>query len=265
MITLLRDDDGRPLLVEPPNPADRATADLVWAGRRLTVRVRDVALLGPAPRDATPGLGYVAAGPRPYPPAIVVPSDMPPPNAEAPGDARVELEACGERIVLSGAPDMQVVGEAIHGFLAADRPTLAAAERRQIAAGLLARWQVATVLRPDDLLTASDRLRAWVERRFPDAVWHREWPLLHRQPNGTVVRGTADLVIEHANGFAVVDHKSFPGTAEQAIARAVGYAGQLAAYADAVAAARRRPVTECWVHLPVLGAMVPMRLAKPSC
>ncbi|MCC6763626.1 MAG: UvrD-helicase domain-containing protein [Deltaproteobacteria bacterium] len=267
MVAQLRDAKGKALLAEAPSPMDGPTADLAWAGRPVTVRVRDVALLGPAPRDAAPGVGYVAAGPRTHPPAILVPSEMEPPDRFAedgtPIDpaadaARLGIERCGERLVLGGKPDMQRLGEAVHGFLAADRPTLDERERREMADGLLKRWGVETALRPDDLLDASDRLRAWVEARFPGSVWHREWPLQHRQPDGTIVRGTADLVIEHSGGFAVIDHKSFPGTAEQAAHRAVAYTGQLAAYAAAVTAARGRPVTGCFVHLPVLGAIVPM-------
>src|SRR5262249_5166212 len=154
-------------------------------------------------RDVTPGLGYVARGPRTYPPAITVPSEMldaaaergletptasgvAPPVATGSRSARaadgqldlfsaahtVALERHGERIVLAGSPDMQLLGEAIHGFLAADRPEIGDDERRAIAAGLLRRWGVASALRPDDLLRASDRLRAWVEGRLPGAVWH---------------------------------------------------------------------------------------------
>jgi ATP-dependent exoDNAse (exonuclease V) beta subunit len=222
------------------------------------------------PRDVTPGEGYAARGLQSYPPAVVVPSSLVPPGEPRDGDRReidvvaaaagLELERCGERLVLSGNPEMQILGEAIHGFLAADRPTLATDDRRALAQGLLERWGVGFALRPEDLLRASDRLRQWIEARFRGAVWHREWPLLHRQPDGTVVRGTADLVIEHADGFVVIDHKSFPGTAEQAATRALGYAGQLAAYAAAVAAAKGRPVTGCFIHLPVLGAVVPIRV-----
>jgi hypothetical protein len=153
---------------------------------------------------------------------------------------------------------MQLLGDAIHGFLAADRPTLEIGDRRTIAAELLRRWGVSFALQPDDLLRASDRLRQWIDGRWPGAVWHREWPLLHRQSTGTIVRGTADLVIEHADGYAVIDHKSFPGTAEQASRRALGYAGQLGAYAAAVKAATGRRVTGCFVHLPILGAIVPV-------
>jgi ATP-dependent exoDNAse (exonuclease V) beta subunit len=263
MVAQLQDAEGRTLLTEAPDPMDAPSAEVVWAGRPVTLRVREAAPLAPVPRDVTPGLGYAAAGPREYWPAVVVPSDMLPSDelvASAAAAEGLALEPFGERLVLSGNPEMQLLGEAIHGFLAADRPTLDTADRREIARGLLQRWDVAGALPPDDLLRASDRLRHWVDTRWPGAIWHREWPLLHRQPNGTIVRGTADLVIEHADGFAVIDHKSFPGSAEQAALRAAGFAGQLAAYAAAVAAATGRPVTECFVHLPVLAAVVPVRM-----
>ncbi|MEO6028494.1 MAG: UvrD-helicase domain-containing protein [Candidatus Binatia bacterium] len=268
MIAQLKDADGSLLLAEAPNPIDTPCAEVVWAGRPVTLRVRDAVPLPPVGRDVTPGLGYAARGPESHPLAVVVPSDMLRPLAATGADgvevdvatvaAGLTVERYGDRLILSGDPEMQILGDAIHGFLAADRPTLDTDERRDIARGILARWGVAFALQPDDLLRASDRLRAWVDARFPGAIWHREWPLLHRQPNGTIVRGTADLVIEHAGGYAVIDHKSFPGSAEQAAVRAVGFAGQLAAYASAVTAATGRPVTGCFVHLPVLGAMVPL-------
>jgi len=266
MIAQLKDADGGLLLAEAPNPIATPCAELVWAGRPVTLRVRDAVPLPPVRRDVTPGLGYAARGPQAYPLAVVVPSDM----LRADGieadvatvAAGLTLARYGDRLILSGDPEMQLLGDAIHGFLAADRPTLDTEERREIARGILVRWGVAFALKPDDLLCASDRLRAWVDARFPGAVWHREWPLLHRQPNGTIVRGTADLVIEYAEGYAVIDHKSFPGSAEQAAVRAVGFTGQLAAYAAAVTAATGRPVTGCFVHLPVLGAVVPLTIAN---
>ena len=266
MITLLKAADGTPLVVDPASGAG-PTADVVWCDRPTTVRLREGAMLDPVRRDVTPGAGYDPTGPRAYPPAVTVPSSLVPPDGLRDDGGEVDvvaaaagltLERYGERLMLRGDPEMQRVGEAIHGFLAADRPTLDPDERRAIAVGLLERWGVAAALGPDDLVRASDRLRAWVDARFPGAVWHREWPLLHRQPNGTVIRGTADLVIEHADGYAVIDHKSFPGSAEQAAARAAGFQGQLSAYASAVATATGRPVTGCYVHLPVLGAVVPL-------
>jgi ATP-dependent helicase/nuclease subunit A len=267
MVTLLKQDDGTPLIVDPASGTEGPTTEVVWCDRPTTVRLREGAMLDPVPRDATPGEGYYARGPGAHPPAVVVPSSLVPSDGLRDDGGEVDvvaagvglvIERYGERLVLRGDPEMQLVGEAIHGFLAADRPGLDADERRGIAIGLLARWGVAAALQPEDLLRASDRLRTWVDERFPNALWHREWPLLHRQPNGTIIRGTADLVLEHAEGFTVIDHKSFPGSAEQAAARAAAFSGQLSAYAAAVATATARPVTGCFVHLPVLAAMVPL-------
>ncbi len=236
------------------------------------MRVRESAPCDPVPADVTPGLGYEQRAAREYPPAVVVPSEMLPvtaadaaggggmaplPGGTAPAPAPTDqFQRIGDRLILSGDPDMQPLGEAIHGFLAADRPGLDGATRREIAAGLLARWKVEPALQPDDLLRASDCLRAWIEARWPGAIWHREWPLAHRQPNGTVIRGTADLVVEHAGGYAVIDHKSFPGSMDQAIARAATYAVQLGAYGAAVHAATGRAVTDLFIHLPVSATMV---------
>ncbi len=267
MVAQLQDEGGNRLLPELALTNETPTQEVVWGGRPTTVRLREVVPVARVAPDLTPGLGYPRRDPQTYPPAVVVPSSMVPPTAlpEAGPEmdvvsavAGLQLERYGDRLVLSGNPEMQLLGDAIHGFLAADRPTLDVDRRRALARGLLERWGVPFALPPDDLLRASDRLQKWVDGRWPGAVWHREWPLLHRQPSGTIVRGTADLVIEHADGFAVIDHKSFPGSVEQAVVRALGFATQLGAYAAAVAAATGRPVTGCFVHLPVLGGVVPI-------
>jgi ATP-dependent helicase/nuclease subunit A len=247
LLAHLRDETG-PLLGEPG-----ADGRAVWGARGVELRVRAGAPAPAAPPAVVPGAGYAAPGARAHPPAYVVPSE-----AEGTGVVGAP-ERIGARIVLSGDPDMAAVGAAIHGFLAADRPGLDDGERRAIARGLLERWQVAFALGPDDLLHAAAALRGWAEGRWPDARWRREWPLLQRQPNGTVVRGTADLVLEAGAGLVLIDHKSFPGTREQAVARAAAFGGQLAAYAAALEAATGKPVAGRFIHLPVSGLIVPVR------
>ena len=79
---------------------------------------------------------------------------------------------------------------------------------------------------------------------------------MHRLPAGTVVAGAADLVARTAAGFVVVDHKTFPGSLADALARVPAYSGQLAAYAAAIHAATGEPVVATWIHLPVLGVAV---------
>ena len=48
----------------------------------------------------------------------------------------------------------------------------------------------------------------WLKIRFSATVVHREVPLLGVDHNGSVVSGTADLVLETDAGVWVIDHKS---------------------------------------------------------
>ena len=81
-------------------------------------------------------------------------------------------------------------------------------------------------------------------------------PILHRMEDGSVMRGNCDLALETRDGWIVIDHKSFPGTIEDAKKEAENYASQLFAYADAIKAATGKDVRGCWVHMPVMGIIV---------
>jgi len=108
-------------------------------------------------------------------------------------------------------------------------------------------------MRSEELLDASRALQAWLERRWPGSAWTCELPVAHRLPSGTLRQGYADLVLQTASGLVLVDHKTFPGGFEDAKARALGHAGQLEAYAEALARATGAPVLERWIHLPISG------------
>ena len=88
----------------------------------------------------------------------------------------------------------------------------------------------------------------------------REWPVLRRLPEGTVLRCVADLVLDTEEGLVLFDHKSFPGNREQAAERAAEYAGQLAAYGNALTQATGKPIVDAFIHLPVSGLVVPVSL-----
>src|SRR6202012_2877255 len=111
------------------------------------------------------------------------------------------------------------IGDVIHPFLAADRDD--DDERFACAKRLLEAHGVVGCVEPRDLVAIASRLWRWIGERFPGAALHREWPLTHRTASGTTVVGTVDLVIAARDGFVVVDHKSFPGRAEEAGERAL--------------------------------------------
>jgi ATP-dependent exoDNAse (exonuclease V) beta subunit len=230
---------------------------VTWAGRRVRLRVRPAAPAEPAPAAAAPGRVTVGLAPREHPPARLLPSAAPPIACTV--GAPVAL---GPRIAISGAPAMDRVGDAVHAFLAADLGAPGERgedERVALARALLERYGLAAHLVAEDVAGAAANLRRWLADEIGATRVHREWPIAERLATGTLVLGTADLVARTPAGLVLVDHKTFPGALEAAVERVPRYAGQLAAYARAVAAGTGERVASAWIHLPVLGAVAEVR------
>lgn len=245
-----------PALISEPTTIGPASDEINWAGSSCAIEIVPC-----RPRQATELSrvpGYVTSGrvPVTYPHACATPSTATPVACTI-----GEVMVLGPRIPVRGSPDMGAVGDALHAFFSADHAEMAIEERRAIATDVLVGHGVADALDSDALVGAGSRLWAWVASRFHDANVRREYALAHRTATGTVVKGSADLVVAYRDGFAVIDHKSFLGTAAQAADRALGYSGQLAAYASALRAATGIDVTSTWVHFPIRGCMVEVQLA----
>lgn len=198
-------------------------------------------------------------GPGAFPPATVAASSgLPVP----PGGARVARTVeVGPRLAVAGRPDMAELGDAVHAFLAADDPGRARAAREAMARDLLARHGVVGKLEPGPLVDGADAFRAKIAGLYRVLAWRPEWPLAVRV-DGQVIAGWADLVLEVEGGLVVVDHKSFPGDRKEWPARALGHAGQLAAYARALGTATDRPVLATWIHYPIGGGLVEVALGQ---
>ena len=238
-------------LMEVLNLDEPDAGKAAWVGHDLEVPVRRSGPVEPDPGETIPGSWFPPPDvPPPHPPAFVQPSVI-----EETGMV-IAVETIGERIPLHGRPEMDRVGNAVHAFLAADRADLSNARREEVAARLLDAWDLCSVLSSTDVVKASGALRAWIEERWPGAKWHREWPVARRLENGSMLRGQVDLVLELEGGIVVIDHKTYPGDRDAAKIQAAGYAGQLAAYADAVALATTKPAVARYIHLPVLGQVL---------
>ena len=177
-----------------------------------------------------------------------------------------ETESMGERLPLGQAKEVSwdVVGNAVHAFLAADAPGMADNLRHSRAEQLLAASGLLAVLGPDALLRAGDQLRRWVERRWPAANWHREVPVKTAimTPHGMrSVSGTIDLLLVLPEGVVIVDHKSYPGAPSTWIAKAREFAPQMGAYAHALRAAGLS-VLEQWIHFTVGAGAVRLAVSQ---
>lgn len=168
---------------------------------------------------------------------------------------------------LAAGPDRSqardVVGKAIHAFLAADLPELTLADRLVRAERLLSAADLLAVLAPGALLQAGDNLKEWVTRRWPTATWGREIPVaaVISTPEGSRrVAGTIDLLLEVPGGVVIIDHKSYPGPQATWGAKAAEFAPQFAAYAESLRLAGKT-VLEQWVNFTIGGGAV--RLSPP--
>jgi len=65
-----------------------------------------------------------------------------------------------------------------------------------------------------------------------------------------------DLVLELADAWVILDHKSNPQPKAEWPRLAAKYSGQLAAYADALASLGGKPVRETLIHFSVSGGLV---------
>lgn len=240
-------------IVEPP-----ADGVVRWAGVEVAVHVAPSAPAEPVSASTESGTITIGRTITSYPPARATPSALEPVAC-----VLGETVTLGPRIVVVGNPDMEAIGDAVHAFLAADRDDDDAA-RLTLAARLLEAHQVAQCLRARDLVAIATRMRGWINERFPGAVLHYEWPVTHRTANGTLVAGTVDLAVAARDGFVVIDHKTFPGRSDDAADRARGFSGQLAAYAKAIEAATEKRVLSTWIHFPIRGQLVEVRLSDQS-
>ena len=166
----------------------------------------------------------------------------------------VERIQLGPRLRFVGTPDMLNLGEALHAIFAADRAEYPGSVRLAAISRILESWKVREV-QVQDVLDACDRLNRHLEALWPNGRLRRETPIFARLSK-QLISGRIDLLAEHGTGFAIIDHKSFPGSLDTWEARAVSYGPQLRLYAEALETAAGRPCDALYIHMPVVGALL---------
>ena len=237
--------EGNPLKVESVDHACR-----VWTLAAASAEEVPATGSRPSTYDIVPALpGSVAV----HPAYRFRPSDA---IEDGIGKAKiVERISLGARLALTGSPDMTALGDAVHGFLAADASRRDSVERLGLAERLMSRWGVGGSLSPADVVAAADRLWSFCSTQWPGAKILREWPI-SGQVGLQRVRGRIDLMIDTPAGLIIIDHKTYPGRPETWGDKVVGYAPQLELYARLCAMATNRPVASLFVHLPVGGVIL---------
>ena len=254
-LDLLVDQEKQPVLAFSRTGSDLA---VTAGGTTVPVRFSETRALDRELRIEEPDTAWrmpEAQEQRERPPYRIAPSALgPSAAASAEVVSRIEL---GARIPIAGSSDMTALGEAVHAFLAFDRPVQDPDERRGRAAETLARWG-AGGLQAEHLVEMSDRFFAHLETAFPGMAFRAEVPVFGKR-DGQRLAGRIDLLLTNGARAVVIDHKSYPGPFDKWEAKALGYAAQLALYASVVRGAAGSADVETWVHMPVVGQLIQVR------
>ena len=124
---------------------------------------------------------------------------------------------------------------------------------------MLTRWGVPQMT-PADMIEISDRLQKFVTARFGEVAIMREWPV-HAEEGLQIVSGRLDMLVDLGDGYAIIDHKSFPGSVGLDQSRLQAFAGQVSLYAHALRQVTGRSRFEYWIHQPIAAAMTRIELS----
>jgi ATP-dependent exoDNAse (exonuclease V) beta subunit len=161
-----------------------------------------------------------------------------------------EIIELGERLEITGDYDTTAMGSALHAVIAA------AVMGQQATARILRDHGMENTISVAMADECSRRLLNAIKERFKPINLHAEYPVHYTNEWGQVISGWIDLLVETAEGFVLIDHKASPRARSDWEEIALGYSGQLGAYAKGVVNVTGRPVASRWIHFGVTGGLI---------
>ena len=172
------------------------------------------------------------------------------------------LEKCrvGERIPVRDGADMTILGTAIHACVAMSCTDRSQAVTVSEVERLLASFGVSDCISGAGVLRQVKALHDWIQARWPNASISAEYPVQSILESGQVLSGRLDLLLQTADGWVLIDHKSTQLAPDHWDQLASEYGAQMGAYAKAIEKASGRPVLEGWLFLPVAAGALRLEL-----
>jgi len=165
-----------------------------------------------------------------------------------------------DRIGLHGAPDMTLLGEAIHAIIATGiingKQDLKRSER------ILSDHGVAEKINSAEVEQMTSNFIRIIEEKFQPLNMFVEYPMQFINEQGQEVKGWIDLLLETSDGWVIIDHKSSPKARSEWNDTALGHSGQLATYRCALEAASKKPVLSTWIHFAITGGLIEVKLPE---
>ena len=196
---------------------------------------------------------WLSTTPRPV---VRLPLRLSPSALSEDENARVsEVIELGDRLEITGEYDPGELGSALHAVIAA------AISGQQATARILRDHGMEKTLSTEMADACASRLLNTIEQRFHPVAMHAEYPVYYTNAHGQLISGWIDLLLQTSDGFVLIDHKASPRSRSDWEEIALGYSGQLQAYAQGIVSATGRPVVSQWIHFGVTGGLVGIDLA----
>ena len=183
-----------------------------------------------------------------------LPLNLSPSSASAIEGASIgQIIELGDRLPIDGdyAPDK--LGSALHAVIAAYINGNNDTQR------ILAAHGVQDTISVDTANGSAERLIRAIEEHFSPISYATEFPIRYQNEHGQLLSGWIDLLVETKDGYIIIDHKASPRARADWEEIALGYSGQLAAYAEAINKATKKAVVGAWIHFGVTGGLVETR------
>jgi ATP-dependent exoDNAse (exonuclease V) beta subunit len=164
----------------------------------------------------------------------------------------------GAQLELGDTLDMEIVGTTLHAFLGIDTTLMAKADKEALAQRIIAQMGMETALKASNVVVWADAFTAFVNQRWPKAVWCKEWPI-RLKVKDQEVHGFIDILLETATGMVILDYKTYTGTIAENLAEAKNFAGQLMVYGEAVGLDTGKKIEGAYVVFPVNGIVVEIK------
>ena len=161
-----------------------------------------------------------------------------------------EIIELGERLEINGEYDPATLGSALHAVIATTLMGQQATERVLLEHDMLSTISVAAT---DE---SAGRLIAAINQRFEPINLYTADPIHYTNDDGQVISVWIDLLVETEDGFVLIDHNASPRARSDWGEIALGYSGQLEAYAAGITHATGKPVISRWIHFAVTGGLV---------
>jgi ATP-dependent exoDNAse (exonuclease V) beta subunit len=195
----------------------------------------------PEPRNRTPKL-----------PALIIPSSQ----APVPSAKVAEILTFGSPLQISRRFEEDTdLGDAIHAIFAAEFTHPNHSKRASTVERILKEFGCDQSIWLEDVLRAVDVFREDVEKTFKPKRILVEVPFSFHNPAGQLVSGFIDLLLETADGWVVLDYKSFQGDKSDWEAKVLGYSGQLDCYRQALDVLGMKS-SSLWIYFALGGGLV---------